>query len=160
MRLALYEPDIPQNTGAVMRLCSCFAVPLDIIEPCGFLLSDSRMKRAGMDYVQNLEMTRHRNWQAFQENSRKHGRRIVLLTTKADCFYTDFAFAPDDILLGGRESSGVPDDVHAAAAARIAIPMAGHARSLNLSQSCAIVLCEALRQTGLFPRHPVIADTV
>lgn len=152
MRLALYEPDIPQNTGAIMRLCSCFAVPLDIIEPCGFLLGDSRMKRAGMDYVQNLVMSRHRNWQAFYEETKKHGRRIVLLTTKADCFYTEFAFAPDDVLLGGRESSGVPDDIHAAADARVAIPMAAHARSLNLSQSCAIVMTEALRQNALFPQ--------
>jgi len=157
MRLALYEPDIPQNTGAIMRLCSCFAVPLDIIEPCGFLLSDSRMKRAGMDYVQDLNMTRHRNWQAFYDDAKKHGKRIVLLSTKAEAFYTDFAFAPGDILLGGRESSGVPDDIHAAADARITIPMAAHARSLNLSQSCAIVLAEALRQTALFPQHTALA---
>ncbi|TNE32052.1 MAG: tRNA (cytidine(34)-2'-O)-methyltransferase [Alphaproteobacteria bacterium] len=153
MRLALYEPDIPQNTGAVMRLCSCFAVPLEIIEPCGFVLSDSRMKRAGMDYMQHLDLTRHRNWQEFYADTRKHGRRIILLSTKADCFYTDFSFRPGDILLGGRESVGVPDDVHADADARITIPMAAHARSLNLTQSCSIVLAEALRQTGLFPRH-------
>jgi len=146
MRLALYEPDIPQNTGALIRLGACFGTPLDIIEPCGFLWSDAKLKRAGMDYLQHADVVRHASWAAFAE-ARK-GARLVLLTTKGDQAYADFAFHPDDVLLLGRESEGVPDFVHAHAAARLRIPV--RARSLNVAQAGAIVLSEALRQTGGF----------
>jgi len=148
MRLALFEPDIPQNTGALMRLCTCFGVPLDIIEPCGFVLSDRNLKRAGMDYMESLDMTRHASWGAFR--AARTGKRIVLMTTKAADSYLDFAFSKDDILLAGRESAGVPETVHVAAGARIKIPMAAGVRSLNVAMSAAIVLSEARRQTGLF----------
>ncbi|TVQ83135.1 MAG: tRNA (cytidine(34)-2'-O)-methyltransferase [Micavibrio sp.] len=157
MRLALYNPDIPQNTGAVMRLCSCFDVTLDIIEPCGFALSDSRMRRAGMDYLAHLKMERHKSWETFRDFSTQGKHRIVLMTTKSAVSYTDFDFAPDDIILAGRETSGVPDHVHDTADARVLIPMAAHARSLNMAQSCAIVLSEALRQTKTLPQ--MIAST-
>lgn len=147
MRLALYEPDIPQNTGTLMRLAACLAVPLDIIEPCGFLLSDKNLKRAGMDYTDNLDLTRHLDWTSFQ--NAQQGRRIVLLTTKTDLCYTDFAFRPDDVLLAGRESAGVPDSVHDACTARVTVPMAAGLRSLNVAVAAAMVLGEALRQTDL-----------
>lgn len=145
MRLALYEPDIPQNAGTMMRLCACLGVPLDIIEPCGFVLSDKNLKRAGMDYLDNLDMTRHTGWQAFRDNHA--ARRVVLLTTKAADSYVDFSFRPDDILLMGRESAGVPDDVHNVCDARITIPMAAGNRSLNVAVAAAMALGEALRQT-------------
>ena len=149
MRLALFEPDIPQNTGTLMRLCACLGVPLDIIEPCGFLLTDKNLKRAGMDYLDRLDMTRHMNWQAFQGT--QDSARRVLLTTKADTSFLDFRFKKDDILIAGRESAGVPEDVHAACPARIIVPMVAGVRSLNVAVAASIVLSEALRQTGLFP---------
>lgn len=149
MRLALYQPDIPQNTGTMMRLCACMNIPMDIIEPCGFALSDKNLKRAGMDYLAHLELTRHMNWQNFRTADKT--RRIVLLTTKAETRFTDFAFHADDTLLVGRESAGVPDDVHAACDHRIIIPMAPAVRSINVAVSASMVLSEALRQTGLFP---------
>jgi tRNA (cytidine/uridine-2'-O-)-methyltransferase len=152
MRLALYEPDIPQNTGALMRLAACLGVPLDLIEPAGFLLGDRRLKRAGMDYLDALEMTRHRSWNAFLE-ARKPPSRLVLLTTRGSLLYHRFVFEPDDILLVGRESAGVPDAVHEAAGARLRVPMRGGARSLNVALAAAIVLGEALRQTGLLPEE-------
>jgi len=152
MRLALYEPDIPQNTGTVMRLCACMGVPLDIIEPCGFLLSDKNLKRAGMDYLDHLDMTRHVSWEAFRAATAS--RRLVLLTTKTDLPFTSFAFGADDILLAGRESAGVPEAVHAACPARVTIPMAKGMRSLNVAVACSMVLSEALRQTGKFPLSP------
>lgn len=145
MRLALYEPDIPQNTGTMMRLCACLGVPLDIIEPCGFVLSDKNLKRAGMDYLDNLDMTRHASWQAFRGG--KGVARIVLLTTKTDNSYVDFVFQPGDILMMGRESAGVPDDVHNTCDARVTIPMAAGNRSLNVAVAAAMALGEALRQT-------------
>lgn len=149
MRLALFEPDIPQNTGTLMRLCACLGVALAIIEPCGFLLTDKNLKRAGMDYLEKLDMTRHASWRAFQE---AHPRaRRVLLTTKSDTSFLDFKFGPDDILLAGRESAGVPDEVHAACPARIIVPMVAGVRSLNVAVAASIVLSEALRQTGQFP---------
>jgi tRNA (cytidine/uridine-2'-O-)-methyltransferase len=148
MRLALFEPDIPQNTGSLIRLCACFGVPLDVIEPCGFLWSDAKMKRAGMDYLGKAEIRRHSSWAAF--TTAMEGR-LVLLTTKADHPYTDFAFSPSDILLLGRESAGVPDFVHAAAAARLTIPMQPGLRSLNVAMAGAIVLAHALHQTGTLP---------
>lgn len=149
IRVALYQPDIPQNTGAAMRLCACLGMGLDIIEPCGFVLDDKKIRRSGMDYVQNLELVRHQSWERFLETYQGK-RRIVLLTTKADGPYTDFTFAPDDILLAGRESAGTPEDVHAAADARITIPMPGGGRSLNVVNSLAMVSGEALRQTKGF----------
>ena len=149
MRLALYQPDIPQNTGALMRLAACLGVPLDLIEPAGFLLSDRRLKRAGMDYLDALEMTRHRSWDAFLE------RRplLILLTTRGSVPYHRFVFAPDDILLLGRESAGVPAEVHAVADARLRVPMRQSVRSLNVALAAAIVLGEALRQTRLLPEE-------
>lgn len=149
MRLALYQPDIPQNTGTLMRLCACLNVPLDIIEPCGFLLTDKNLSRASMDYKNHLDMTRHNSWDTFQQSH--SGQRRVLLTTKSDQLYTGFAFQPDDILIAGRESAGVPDDVHNAVTERITIPMAAHTRSLNVAIACAMVLGEALKQTDTFP---------
>lgn len=149
MRLALYEPDIPQNTGTLMRLCACLGVALDIIEPCGFMLSDKNLRRAGMDYLEHLDMTKHASWNVFRKNTQ--GKRIILLTTKTEDSYIDFRFQPDDILLAGRESAGVPDDVHAACEARVTVPMAKGLRSLNVAIASAMVLGEALRQTGGFP---------
>ena len=157
MRLALFEPDIPQNTGALIRRGACLGVPVDIIEPCGFLWSDAKLRRAGMDYLGQADLTRHTSWAAFKAASA--GARLVLLTTKAATSYLDFAFAPTDILLLGRESAGVPDAVHASAQARLLIPMRGGLRSLNVAMAGAIVLTEALRQTGGFPAQPGAAKT-
>ena len=150
MKLALYEPDIPQNTGTLLRLAACLAVPVSVIEPCGFVLSDRRLRRAGMDYLDNVEMTRHESWDAFLASS---AGRLVLLTTRATTTYTRFDYQSGDILLLGRESAGVPDDVHDAVDARILIPMAPGARSLNVAIAGAMVLGEALRQTGGFSRR-------
>ena len=147
MRLALYQPDIPQNTGAILRLAACMKTGVDIIEPCGFIFSDRKFKRAGMDYIDAMDIIRHPTWEAFKSAA---PGRIVLLTTKADHRYTDFAFQADDTLLLGRESKGVPDTVHQDVDARILIPMAPNMRSLNIAVSAAMVLGEALRQTHLF----------
>lgn len=143
MRLALYEPDIPQNTGTLMRLAACFNLPVDIIEPCGFVFNDQKMRRAGMDYLDIVDYTRHDSWEKFY--ACRHGR-IVLLTTKGSEPYQKFTFKNDDILLLGRESAGVPDFVHQAADARLRIPMRPETRSINVAISGAIVLGEALRQ--------------
>ena len=150
MRLALYQPDIPQNAGSLMRLCACLGVALDLIEPCGFLLTDRNFRRAGMDYLDMTRIHRHASWERFQEERDFRGR-LVLLTTKAAQPYTGFAFDRSDTLLVGRESAGVPDEVHAAADARLVIPMRPGLRSLNVAQAAAMVLGEALRQTGQFP---------
>lgn len=146
IRVALYQPNIPQNTGAAMRLCACLGFGLDIIEPCGFVLDDRKIRRSGMDYIDNLVLTRHRCWREFLDLYQGR-RRIVLLTTKAAQAYTDFAFRPDDILLAGQESAGVPGDVHEAADARLTIPMPGGGRSLNVVNALAMVSGEAVRQT-------------
>ncbi len=143
MRLALYEPDIPQNTGTLMRLAACFNLPVDIIEPCGFIFNDQKMRRAGMDYLDIVDYTRHDSWEKFY--ACRQGR-IVLLTTKGSEPYQKFTFKNDDILLLGRESAGVPDFVHQAADARLRIPMRPETRSINVAISGAIVLGEALRQ--------------
>ncbi|HVI52034.1 MAG TPA: tRNA (cytidine(34)-2'-O)-methyltransferase [Candidatus Sulfotelmatobacter sp.] len=148
MRIALYQPDIPQNAGSLLRLGACLGLPVDIIEPCGFLLDDRKLKRAGMDYLDLAEMTRHSSWQAFQ--AARTGR-LVLLTTKGEQSHLDFTFRPDDVLMLGRESCGVPDDVHQSADARIRIPMTPQARSINLAMAASLVVGEALRQTGGFP---------
>lgn len=150
MRIALFEPDIPQNTGAVLRLAACMGVAVDIIEPCGFLLDDRRMRRAGMDYLDHVEITRHESWRDFA--SQNVASRRVLLTTRGDMAYDGFVFQRHDTLLIGRESAGVPDQVHDAADARIIIPMAPGLRSLNMALATAMVLGEALRQTGALPR--------
>ena len=152
MRLALYEPDIPQNAGSLMRLGACLGVGIDIIEPCGFLLSDRNFRRAGMDYLQNADIRRHESWARFHQEV-PPAARLVLLTTKGNMAYTDFVFAPGDILLVGRESAGVPQSVHDAVDAKLVIPLRSGLRSLNVAQSAAMVLGEALRQTSLFPRE-------
>ena len=161
MRLALYQPDIPQNCGALIRLAACLGVGLDIIEPCGFLLDDRRLKRAGLDYHALAEVRRHCSWAAFWsawqnrpgvagEDAPAAGR-LLLLTTGGDRPYTDFGYRAADVLLLGRESAGVPAEVHAAADARLVIPLTAGCRSLNVVQAGAMVLGEALRQTAGFP---------
>jgi len=149
MRIALFEPDIPQNAGAVLRLAACMGVAVDIIEPCGFLLGDRQMRRAGMDYLDHVDMVRHNSWSDFAANNTTSRR--VLLTTGGDMAYDRFIFYMDDTLLIGRESAGVPEAVHEAADARIIIPMAPGLRSLNMALATAMVLGEALRQTGALP---------
>ena len=155
VRLALYEPDIPQNAGSLMRLGACLGVGIDVIEPCGFLLSDRNFRRAGMDYLKSADIRRHPSWRQFYDEfsarPAQTGGRLVLLTTKADMPYCDFRFAPDDTLLLGRESAGVPGPVHDAADARLLIPLRPGLRSLNVAQAAAMVLGEALRQTNGFP---------
>ena len=148
MRLVLIEPDIPQNTGALLRLGACMGVAVDIVEPCGFLLDDKRLRRAGMDYLEAVEMVRHRSWSAYRTAA---SGRLVLLTTQGDTRYAGFAFRSDDNILLGRESAGVSEEVHARADARLLIPMGRGIRSLNVAMAAAMVLSEALRQTGLFP---------
>ncbi len=156
MRLVLFEPDIPQNTGALLRLCACLGVAVDIVEPCGFLFDDKRLRRAGMDYLEAVEMVRHRSWRAYRAAGvGRPGGRLLLLTTRGETRYTDFAFRPGDNLLLGRESAGVPEAVHAEADAHLLIPMESGIRSLNVALAAAMVLSEALRQTGLFPESPV-----
>jgi len=151
MRLALYEPDIPQNTGAILRLGACFGVAVEIIEPAGFVLSDRNLKRAAMDYAERVTLIRHESWTAFADRIRGESGRLVLLTTAGDTAYTDFAFAENDVLLLGRESAGVPQPVHDFADARLRIPMRPGLRSVNVANAAAMVLGEALRQTGGFP---------
>jgi tRNA (cytidine/uridine-2'-O-)-methyltransferase len=148
MRLALFQPDIPQNTGAILRLAACAAIGVDIIEPCGFVLSDTRMRRAGMDYLERAEMVRHRSWRQFRETCTG---RLIVVTTGGTVPYIQFRFDAHDTLLFGQESAGVPPEVHDAAAARLAIPMAPGLRSLNVALAAAMVLGEALRQTDGFP---------
>jgi tRNA (cytidine/uridine-2'-O-)-methyltransferase len=150
--IALYQPDIPQNTGTILRLGACLGVRVHLIEPAGFPISDSALKRAGMDYLERAAMQRHTSFQAFETWRKGVGRRLVLLTTRADSSYARFRFAADDILLMGRESSGVPESVHDLADARISIPMAEGLRSLNLAVATGMAIGEALRQTGTFPR--------
>jgi tRNA (cytidine/uridine-2'-O-)-methyltransferase len=150
MRLALFQPDIPQNAGALIRLGACLEVPVDIIEPCGFVLSDRRLRRAGMDYLDSAALTRHESWAAFQA-ARGAASRLILLTTAGTLPYHRFAFAGDDTIVLGRESAGAPPEVHAASAARLRIPMRQGLRSLNVALAAAMVLGEALRQTDLFP---------
>ena len=151
MRLALFEPDIPQNTGALLRLAACFAVAVDLIEPFGFLFDDRRLKRAGLDYAARTRIRRHSSWEAFIA-ARDPSSRLVLLTTGGTVRLDNFAFAAQDTLLVGRESAGVPDFVHRAAFVRVVIPLHAGNRSLNVAQAGAIALYEGLRQTGLLPQ--------
>lgn len=148
MRIALYQPDIAGNTGTILRLAACLGLEVHIIEPAGFDLSDRNLKRAGMDYLEMAALTRHVDWQAFEAWRQGLGARLVLLSTKAETAYIDFAYAPDDVLLFGRESAGVPDTIHDAADHRLTIPMQPGARSLNLAMSVAMVVGEAVRQTA------------
>ncbi len=147
IRIALFQPDIPQNTGTIIRTAACMGVGVDLIEPLGFILSDKRLKRAGMDYMDMAHVIRHSSWQAFMETrGQENAGRVVLLTTGAEEPYTGFNFAPEDTIILGSESSGVPDEVHSYADARLTIPMSGDARSLNVAIACGVVLGEALRQ--------------
>ena len=150
LKIALYQPDIPGNTGTILRFAACMGLTVDIIEPAGFVLSDKNLKRAGMDYIASVTMTRHVNFQAFETRRKASGRRVVLASTKAAVSYADFEFRADDILLFGRESAGVPDHVHESADARVLIPMAPGQRSINVALSAAMIAGEALRQTGGF----------
>jgi tRNA (cytidine/uridine-2'-O-)-methyltransferase len=157
MRLALYQPDIPQNTGAMLRLAACFGLGVDLILPCGFVLDDKRMRRAGMDYLEQVDLVRHSSWDAYlsaRRETRDIAGRLVLLTTKGQMAYTDFAFSPDDTLLVGQESAGVPPEVAARTDARLVIPMRPGLRSLNVAMAAAIVAGEAVRQLGLAPSTP------
>jgi tRNA (cytidine/uridine-2'-O-)-methyltransferase len=149
MRIALYQPDIAQNAASLIRLGACMGVAVDIIEPCGFVFADRGFRRAGMDYLDQADMRRHASWAAFLEN--RLSGRIVLLTTRSSEPYTAFDFRSDDTLLLGRESAGVPDDVHARADARLCIPLRTGLRSINVAQAGAMALGEALRQTNGFP---------
>ncbi len=145
--IALYQPDIPQNTGTLLRLAACMDVTVHLIEPAGFPLSDHALKRAGMDYIERAKLQRHMDWESFREWQLAEKRRLVLMTTKGSRPYTQFAFRKEDIIMMGRESSGVPESVHEIVDARLLIPMKNGMRSLNMAISTGMVLGEALRQT-------------
>ncbi len=151
LRLALYQPDIPQNAGTMLRMCACFGVSADIIEPAGFPVSDRHFRRAGMDYLDQVAIRRHVSWRTFDTDRRTEGARLILLTTRGAVAHTDFRFQPGDILMVGRESAGVPEEVHAVADGRVVIPMRPALRSLNVAVSAAIALGEALRQLDAYP---------
>ena len=154
MRIALYEPDIPQNTGTILRLAACLGVEADIIEPAGFPVTDRAFRRAGMDYLDQVTITRHPGWDDFDQWRKKTqelggGARLVLFTTRSTLSYLDYTFRRDDVLLFGRESAGVPEHVHQAADARLTIPIRPELRSLNVAVACAMALGEAMRQTRM-----------
>ena len=153
-RLCLYQPDIPQNTGTMLRLAACLGVAVEIVEPAGFDVSDRNLRRAGLDYLDHVAITRHVSWRSFEASRERAGARLVLATTRAAVLYTQFSYGPDDIVMVGRESAGVPVEVHAAADARVVIPMQPGLRSLNVAVSAAMILGEALRQTRTFPPRP------
>jgi tRNA (cytidine/uridine-2'-O-)-methyltransferase len=148
MRIALFQPDIPQNTGTILRLCACLGVEAHIVEPAGFPVSDRAFRRAGMDYLDQVNIVRHESWQEFEQWRRQQGLRLVLFTTEAAMPYLDHRFTERDILMFGRESAGVPKDVHGAADARLLIPLQPGLRSLNVAMAVAMAAGEALRQTG------------
>jgi tRNA (cytidine/uridine-2'-O-)-methyltransferase len=150
--LALFEPDIPQNTGALLRLAACLGVEVDLIEPCGFLLDNRRFRRAALDYMANFAIRRHTSWQVFIADRDPHSR-LILMTTSGSIALHRFSFAADDTIVLGRESAGVPEMVHRAAFERVVIPLRRPARSLNVATAGAIALAEALRQTALFPEQ-------
>ncbi|RAI35390.1 tRNA (cytidine(34)-2'-O)-methyltransferase [Rhodoplanes serenus] len=150
MRIALFEPDIPQNTGTIMRLAACLGVAVDLVEPAGFPTTDRAFRRAGMDYLDRVRLTRHASFDAFEAFRAARGLRLVLFTTAAAMPFLEHAFTPDDVLMFGRETSGVPEHVHAAATARLVIPLRPGLRSLNVAMACAMAVGEALRQTGGF----------
>lgn len=151
MRLCLHQPDIPQNAGTLLRLAACLGIAVDIVEPAGFPVSDRAFRRAGLDYLDHVEIVRHASFAVFDAGRRAAGRRLVLLTTKASGSHLDAAFRPDDVLMVGRESAGAPEEAHKAADLRVRIPMRAELRSLNVAVAAAIVLGEALRQTAGFP---------
>ena len=150
MRLALFEPDIPQNTGTILRKAACLGVSVDLIEPAGFIINNKLMKRAGMDYLNHADLTIHKSWKSYIEQ-RQEKKRIILLTTKATTSYINFKFNPDDTLLLGRETSSVPSEIHDVVDARLKIPMQERMRSLNVAIAAAIVLGDALKQTNQLP---------
>jgi tRNA (cytidine/uridine-2'-O-)-methyltransferase len=156
MRLALFEPDIAQNAGTMMRLAACLGLAVDLIEPCGFIVGDAKFRRSAMDYLDHIDLVRHSSWAAFQATrlARPEPGRLVVLTTRAERRYIDARFAPDDTILVGRESAGVPDAVHHAADLRLIVPMRPGLRSINVALTAAMVLGEALRQTNLFAEGP------
>jgi tRNA (cytidine/uridine-2'-O-)-methyltransferase len=151
MRIALYEPDIPQNTGTILRLCACFGIEAHIIEPAGFVSSDRAFRRAGMDYLDHVNLVRHAAWAAFEAWRRAEQSRLVLFTTRAATSYLGHRFRADDVIMFGRESSGVPEQVHAAADARLLIPMRPDLRALNVAMTVAMAAGEAMRQTQSLP---------
>lgn len=151
MQIALYQPDIPQNTGTILRLSACLSVKVHIIEPTGFILKDKELRRAAMDYLAKATYQRHLSWEHFLDHVANANNRLILLTSKSETPYTDITFRSDDILLLGRESAGAPPEVHERADLSIRIPMAAGARSLNIAMACSMVLGEALRQTDSFP---------
>lgn len=152
LRLALYQPDIPQNTGTMLRLCACLGVAAEIIEPAGFPVSDRAFRRAGMDYLDDAIINRHDSWRKFEEWRASEGSpRLILTSTRAPVCFTEFAFQPGDIVMVGRESAGVPEEVHAKADARIIVPIKPGLRSINVAVTAAMVLSEALRQLNGFP---------
>ena len=148
MRIALYQPDIPQNTGNIFRLGACLGVSVDIIEPTGFIFDDKKFKRSAMDYIDHIDYKKHIDWQQFYDWSQEKKYRLILMTTKAGQSFYEFEFHSSDILLFGRESAGVPDNVHQIVNHRLTIPMKEEVRSINLSSSVALVLGEGLRQTN------------
>jgi len=148
MRIALYQPDIPQNTGNIFRLGACLGISVDIIEPTGFIFDDKKFKRSAMDYIDHIDYKKHIDWQHFYDWSKKNKFRLILLTTKTNQSFYKFEFCSSDILLFGRESSGVPDDIHKIVDHRLTIPMKDGVRSINLSSSVALVIGEGLRQTN------------
>jgi tRNA (cytidine/uridine-2'-O-)-methyltransferase len=149
--LALYQPDIPQNAGTMLRLCACLGIDAALIEPAGFATSDRHFRRAGMDYLDHVRIGRHVSWRAFEEWRAAKGRRLALLSTRGETAYADFAFEPGDVIMVGRESAGAPEEVQASAQARLRIPVSSGLRSLNVAVAAAMVLGEALRQTRGFP---------
>ena len=151
MQIALFQPDNASNVGAVLRLAACLAVPVLIVEPCGFVWDQRRLRRVGLDYLERVTVTRLPSWRAFEARRRHESRRLVLFTTRATTRFDAVRYQQGDILLGGRESLGVPDSVHAGADLRVRVPIAAGCRSLNLVTALAIVLAEALRQTDGFP---------
>ena len=148
MRIALYQPDIPQNAGNIFRLGACLGVPVDIIEPTGFIFDDKKFKRSAMDYINHIEYKRHIDWQHFYNWTKKNKFRLILMTTKTSQSFYKFEFHSSDILLFGRESAGVPEKIHQSISDRLKIPMNENTRSLNIASSVAIVLAESLRQTN------------
>lgn len=158
-RLALYQPDIPQNAGTLLRLGACFGFALDVIEPCGFLWDDRRMRRAGMDYLDQVTVRRHSGWTAFDAERRAAGRRLVLLTTKGGVRLDRFSFMAGDVIMVGRESAGVPEEVAAAADIALRIPMRPGLRSLNVALAATLALGEAMRQLGGFPPEEQLAGS-
>jgi tRNA (cytidine/uridine-2'-O-)-methyltransferase len=152
VHLALYQPEIPQNTGTLMRLCACMGISLNIIHPCGFIWDDRRLKRAGMDYMDIATVQHHASWESFLKHIKLNDNRLILLDAKAEIPYTDFSFQEEDILLLGQESSGVPEDIFQSIPYRLRIPMVSGCRSLNVSLAATMVVGEALRQLTLVPK--------